>query len=43
MFLRKVNVQDLGLHGEESNIVASLFFADFPTNCFAEQTKEATV
>ena len=43
MFLRKANVQDLTLHGEENNIVASLFFANFPTDCLVEQTKEATV
>ena len=43
MFLQKANELDLSLHGEESNIVASLFFVDFPTGCLIEQTKEDTV
>ena len=36
-FLRKANVQELSLHGEESNTVASLLFADFPTGCLVEK------
>lgn len=43
MFLRKANVEGLFLHGEESNLVASLLFADFPTGFLIEQTKMDTV
>ena len=36
-FLRKANVPHLFSNGEESNIVASLLFADFPTGCLVEK------
>lgn len=36
-FLRKADVPELFLSGEESNTVASLLFADFPTGCLVEK------
>lgn len=36
-FLRKANVPQLLLNGEQSNTVASLLFADFPTGCLVEK------
>lgn len=36
-FLRKADVPELFLNGGESNTVASLFFADFPTGCLVEK------
>ena len=35
-FLCQVNVQGLSLDGDESNAVASLLFADFPTGCLVQ-------
>ena len=35
-FLKKLGLEDLTIDGNDNDIATSLFFADFPTNCFVE-------
>lgn len=36
-YLRKLRLKDMTIDEENSDIAVSLFFADFPTNCYVDK------